>query len=62
MTESPPADPGGGASRLRRYGTFEGVFVPTLLTILRPSYSCAKDGSSETPGSGAPCSSSSLPS
>ncbi len=34
MTESPSANPGGSASGPRRYGTFEGVFVPTLLTIL----------------------------
>jgi solute carrier family 12 (sodium/potassium/chloride transporter), member 2 len=34
MTESPSANPDRGASRSGRYGTFEGVFVPTLLTIL----------------------------
>ena len=34
MTERPSANPDGDARSSRRYGTFEGVFIPPLLTIL----------------------------
>ena len=34
MTDSPAATSGGGASAPKKFGTFAGVYVPTLLTIL----------------------------